>query len=470
MTDTNARRIALSMILMAMFLMAWHILSPPEPAPYDLAYNVSWGVSFYSKLPVAYQIFGVVLFLVGIAWASLAPIARSGSGTFSNPDNWPRTVWHWLPLAAALLGVILFIVFPAAYSEGDSSLFNRLSPQRLILEPEPLDYYLKVKLFNLLSPILTLRTDAFQIMAVVAGFFYILLSFLLSSQLGRTRSEVLVMFGGLLSIANVLIFFRYIETYALVTAASLLLIWACIRFADGKIRLTTVAAIAMITALLHGLGYFWLPMIAAAWLLHTQRSPDLHRWRNALKEAFSATLVALGIFVTFVIIIVLDGYTLAQFQGKIGDLVSKGNGMFIPLFPYLGMAEPYAFFSWSHLGSIVQEHLLTAPLAFFTISVVLITSWRNASKFVRHDNAAIILIVGSMSLFLYSLFWNPDLGSRNDWDLLALPAIPFTLLALYLLLQLPDGKPKRLAITAYLVLTIVHTLGWLLLHFQHIGY
>jgi len=32
-------------------------------------------------------------------------------------------------------------------------------------------------------------------------------------------------------------------------------------------------------------------------------------------------------------------------------------------------------------------------------------------------------------MFFYSISWNPDLGPRNDWDLLSLPALPLSLLA-----------------------------------------
>ena len=42
------------------------------------------------------------------------------------------------------------------------------------------------------------------------------------------------------------------------------------------------------------------------------------------------------------------------------------------------------------------------------------------------------------------------LGPRNDWDLLALSALPLTLLAAYLLLHLPDSRPRRMALAAYL--------------------
>jgi hypothetical protein len=67
-------------------------------------------------------------------------------------------------------------------------------------------------------------------------------------------------------------------------------------------------------------------------------------------------------------------------------------------------------------------------------------------------------------MLFYSIAWNPDLGPRNDWDLLGLPALPLTLVAVYLLLQLPQGKPRRLALTAYLAVSAVHSAAWVLVH------
>jgi hypothetical protein len=79
-------------------------------------------------------------------------------------------------------------------------------------------------------------------------------------------------------------------------------------------------------------------------------------------------------------------------------------------------------------------------------------------------------MIGAAAMFFYSITWNPDLGPRSDWDLLALPALPLTLLATYLLLQLPHGKARRVALAAYLSMSAVHAAGWVLLHVLNIRY
>lgn len=439
MTATTARRISFFITLSAILLMAFHLLAPAEPSLYDQTYNFAWGVSFYSRLPFAYQLFGATFLPVTILWAIFAPHAPKSNPSYNDPNSPLSKLWRWLPYGMAILGVLLFTLFPVAYSDGDSNLFNRFSAQRLILEPEPLDYYLKVKLYNLLSSVLTLRTDAFQIVAVIAGFFYVLGSFFLSARLGRTRAETLVLFGGLLTIASIIFYFRYIENYALVSAASVFLIWACVRYIDGNISLSVVAALAMLTALFHGAGLFLFPMLLVAWVLRSRQFPTATRKRQAAREAVFASLAAVAVFALFLSIIILDGYNPGQFQGRMTDLVSKGNGMFIPFFPYSGMLEPFAFFSWSHLGAVIQEQLLVAPLALLTIIIVLALAWPYMRSHMLPQPPIIVISTAAVSLFLYSIFWNPDLGARSDWDLLALPAIPLTILALLFLQQIPEA-------------------------------
>ena len=73
-------------------------------------------------------------------------------------------------------------------------------------------------------------------------------------------------------------------------------------------------------------------------------------------------------------------------------------------------------------------------------------------------------------MFFYSISWNPDLGPRNDWDLLALSALPLTMLAAYLLLHLPPSRARRLALVAYLSVSAVHAAAWVLLHVLGITY
>ncbi|HET9496037.1 MAG TPA: hypothetical protein VFR15_17555, partial [Chloroflexia bacterium] len=142
----------------------------------------------------------------------------------------------------------------------------------------------------------------------------------------------------------------------------------------------------------------------------------------------------------------------------------------LPPFQTESRYEHYPFFSLEHLGAVVQEQLLVAPMAIVTIVVVALLAWRGVRALGRAVPVMWTLAAGAAGMFFYSVSWNPDLGPRDDWDLLALSALPLTLLALYLLLHLPAGRFRRLALASYLSLSAVHAAAWVALHVLNIRY
>jgi hypothetical protein len=109
-------------------------------------------------------------------------------------------------------------------------------------------------------------------------------------------------------------------------------------------------------------------------------------------------------------------------------------------------------------------------MALLTILAVAALAWRGTKRLVSAVAPSAVLTVGAAGVFFYSISWNPDLGPRDDWDLLSLPAIPLTLVAVYLLTRLPYGRPRRLALTAYLGVSGVHAAAWVLVHVLGIRY
>jgi hypothetical protein len=456
--------------------MLWHLFAPTEPAAFDATYNVSWGASFYTKLPEVLQILGFVVIIAAMAWALFSRITIATDENSTGKDD--RQFWKWFPLVLVLVGVLLFTFAPAIYSEGDSALFDRLILKNhgaVWQEPELVDFFLKVKLYYALSFLLSVPTQAFQIMAVVSGAIYLAGASALGRALGRTRIEALVIVAALIAIANLLFFFRYIENYALVSAVSLFVLWACWRYLEGRMAFTTVCLLAALTALIHGIGFWWGPMVLVAWFVRAQKSPAEGRWRWARLELGRGVLTSLAVLVLVLGVVILDGYSFARLNTKVlepGVGIVGGNDthLFVPFFSTETIAENYTYFSWSHLGAVIQEQVLTAPLALVTILAVLAFAWRDTLALFKARPALIVLAVGALSALLYSISWNPDLGPRGDWDLLALSAIPLTLLAIYLLLHLSNARARRLALAAYLSVSAVHTAAWVLLHVLGIHY
>jgi hypothetical protein len=468
------RAITFGVTALAAVIMAWHLIAPAIPSGNSPTDNLTWGVAFYGALPLAVQSLGVLAFVGSLLWAWSAPLRHEGRPYASTG---PATVgiaavlrerWLWL-LAGA--GLVVFSLLPVQYSEGDSDEFDRKIPIGAIWrERELLDFYFKSKLWLLFRGWLPKPSQVYALVASLSGGVYLAGTWLLGRILGRTRTETWIVVFGLVCIGNILLYFGYVESYNLVQIASLFVIWACWQYVQGRVPFGTVAAFATIAPLLHGSAIWWGPMVVAALLLRAIQLPAATRWRAAGADLLQGIGVGLAIVLVVGSIMIIDGYDYERLQTGLSEMGGLDGRTMLPLFEAQSPYERYTFFSLPHLGAVVQEQLLTAPMALLTILTVIMLAWRGVKCHIAASAPFAVLAVGAASIFFYSISWNPDLGPRNDWDLLSLPAIPLTLVAVYLLTRLPHGRARRLALTAYLSVSAVHTSAWVLLHVLGIRY
>lgn len=467
--------IATAITALAVLIMAWHIAAPLVPsgdAPTD---NLTWGVAFYGAMPLPLQLIGLAAVAGSLLWAWFAPLQLPEEPSPPIPEPIPsglasilRDRWLWLLAGGSLL---VFSLFPVQYSEGDSDEFDRKIPIGAIWrERELLDFYLKSKLWLLLRGWLPRPSQVYALISSLSGAIYIAGAWLLGRTIGRTRSEGWLVVLALVSIGNILLFFGYVESYNLVQVASLFLIWACWQHARGLVPFGTVAALATLAPLLHGSALWWGPMVVAALLLRAPLLPPSSRWRATLSDLMQGVGVGLAIALVMASVMIIDGYDYERLQTGLSEMGGLDGRTMLPLFEVESPYERYTFLSLPHLGAILQEQLLTAPMALPTVLVVLALTWRGVRRQLRAVPPFAVLTVGAAGIFFYSISWNPDLGPRDDWDLLSLPAIPLTLVSVYLLSRLPSGKPRRLALTAYLAVSAVHSSAWVLLHVLGIRY
>ncbi|MDQ3706078.1 MAG: hypothetical protein M3437_12780 [Chloroflexota bacterium] len=467
--------IAVAVTALSLLVMGWHLVAPVLPDSKTPTDNLTWGVAFYGAMPLPIQLLGVAAVAGCLLWAWFAPLRQQDeplsygtergvaglSGAF-------RDRWLWLLAGGSLL---LFSLFPVQYSEGDSDEFDRKIPIGAIWrERELLDFYFKSKLWLLLRGWFPKPSQVYALVASLSGVLYVAGAWLLGRTIGRTRSEAWLVVLGLLFTGNVLLYFGYVESYNLVQVASLFVIWACWQYVRGRLPFGTVALFATLAPLLHGSALWWGPMVVAALLLRSGQEPDETRWRTARSDLLQGIGVGLSIVLLMGSIMLIDGYDYERLQTGLSEMGGLDGRTMLPLFEAQSPYERYTFLSLPHLGAIAQEQLLTAPMALLTILAVVALAWRGVKRQLRSVAPFAVLVVGAASIFFYSISWNPDLGPRDDWDLLSLPAIPLTLVAVYLLARLPYGRPRRLALTAYLAVSGVHTSAWVLLHVLGIRY
>jgi hypothetical protein len=304
----------------------------------------------------------------------------------------------------------------------------------------------------------------------LAGGVYLGGAALLGRALGRTRREAWAIIAGLVAIGNILLYFGYVESYALVQVSSLFVLWTCWQYTQGRLPFGAVGAAATLAPLFHGSALWWGPMVVAAWLVRARTLPAATRWRTALREGAEGVAVGVAIMVVMISVALIDGYNTIRLQQGLAEMGGADGHTMMQLFTPSTPYEHYVYFSWTHLGAVVQEQLLTAPLALLTIVLVGGMAWPGVRRLAGAVPALVTLAVGAASMFFYSAAWNPDLGPRNDWDLLSLPALATTLLAVFLLLRLPPGRARRLALAAYLSVSAVHTGAWVLIHLLGLGH
>jgi hypothetical protein len=467
--------IAIALTALSLLVMAWHLIAPMLPSGNAPTDNLTWGVAFYGAMPLPLQWLGAVVVAGGLLWGWFAPLGRQ-----AKPESLPmergsagsisvlRDRWLWLFTGTSLL---VFSLFPVQYSEGDSDEFDRKIPIGAIWrERELLDFYFKSKLWLLLRGWFPKPSQVYALVASLSGALYVAGAWLLGKTIGRTRSEAWMMMLGLLLTGNILLFFGYVESYNLVQVASLFVIWACWQYTRGQVPFGTVAFFATLAPLLHGSALWWGPMVVAALLLRAGQESADTRWHTARSDLLQGIGVGLAVVLVMGSIMLIDGYDYERLQTGLSEMGGLDGRTMLPLFEAQSPYERYTFLSLPHLGAIAQEQLLTAPMALLTVVTVVALAWRGVKRQLRSVAPFAVLVVGAASIFFYSISWNPDLGPRDDWDLLSLPAIPLTLVAVYLLTRLPYGRPRRLALTAYLTVSGVHTSAWVLLHVLGIRY
>ncbi|MDQ2807965.1 MAG: hypothetical protein M3Z04_13810, partial [Chloroflexota bacterium] len=309
-----------------------------------------------------------------------------------------------------------------------------------------------------------LPSQLYAAIDTLAGGVYLWGAWLLGGALGRDRRERWLIIAALCALGNILLFFGYVESYSLVAVGGLLVLWACWQYTQGRVGFGTVGALATLTPMFHGSAVWWGPMALAAWLVRTVRHPAVERRRLALAEGWEGVSVGLAALGLLAFVMLADGYDLDRLHAGLASL-GGGDGLTM-MHPFTAQqgAEHYALFSWANLGAVVQEQLLTAPLALLTLGLTLALAWPGVRRLARAVPAYGVLAVGAAGMLFYSITWNPDIGPRNDWDLLSQPAPALTLLAVYGLLHLPAGRARRLALTAYLSVSAVHAAAWVALH------
>ncbi len=375
-----------------------------------------WGIDYWSSIPIAWRV--VLLLALAAAW--FAPLSR-GAGLLA--DKLAKEWWGGA-LCLPILGV-LFVVFRSrvyVYGDGYSfagyftgGAFPKLSGQ---LSSQALDLVAHWAVYRgIAMPLGWPVESSYVILGPVAGILGVWAIVRIARALGTSKeARRLIVAAGLSSIAIVL-WFGYVESYALVNAGILWSIAFAIEAQEKRKRIWAAWATWIVAAAFHQLAVVLAPAIVwAHW--RSLRRP----WKE-LSAGKRAAILGIG-FIGWLAASV--GYSLVN------------PDVFVPIFATAN--STYTAFGWAHLRDVFNLVLFLAPVALIGITIWVSERGGSLDRKAGHG----VLAVAAASLWYFAFWVDPLLGAFRDWDLLAGFGVPLSLWAGSLITNRKDfaiGKP-----------------------------
>ena len=429
----------LRLAIIAAIFLALHVL------PLFWRPSAMWGVDFLFYLPTPVQgifvLIAVLMFVPGFrlrirSCACKLPLALWGEG---------RRVWltRGLLILLAVGGFIALRSSRHFLGDGYYLLNELVSHTWQESNRAPLSFAL-VRTLHYAgqvfweSPVVTYRIYSF-----VSGVLYILLALPVADALGRDKLEKSTVLAFLLTAGYIQLFFGYVENYPLYIPGLLLYIIFGLRSQKDDMPLYVPALLlGMLFALHRAFLVFGPSLLVLAICAFRHRRGSVSHWKNAAATA-TALCCAPASAALFL------GFSGVGFEAYLGG---PGVDEFLPLFAEPGFNEQHRIFSLSHVLDFLNQQLLAAPSACMVLFLL-------RKKVLRHQS---FLAVCTVVPLFFTFIANPKIGAFRDWDILALPALPFTLWASSRLMECIHSRGK-LFHCAFLFCgtAALHTLLWI---------
>ena len=491
-----SRRLLMAMRLLCLILVTLHLLAPLLPE------EQAWGLWPYTYLPPLWRWVFALLALLACLPLRLR-IADCGLRTangksqithhglrvlsrFRSPIPYPLSLVPRRLLFAlvALAFAPLFWLGRIVHTRwGDAYILVNAIPHpdaRLAYNWQaPLDIFLHAKLWALGHHLFGWADamPAYWVLSSVAGVGFIFVLCWLADALGRNRTEKLLIFGLVASLGTMQLFFGYVESYTIICVGILAYLWLALRGLRGEVDVVWPASVLALT---HGFHPSTLVLQPSLWVLgwtlwkqgevrqaatdppaeavpSRRQAADKVSALRALQIGCKVLLPSLIVGVGVLALMEAGGHGLEAFLGE--DFPGGGDHRWlVPLLRTTTRWERYTMFSWPHLLDVVNEQLLTAPVALPALLLIWLLARRRLDG---GDRALRFLLLAAGGYLFLTLVWNPDYGGRRDWDLFAPASLPLTLLAAYVLPQaLPERAALRAAAWMLVAVQVMHSAAW----------
>ncbi len=360
-----------------------------------------WGVNWWSGLSVVQLMLGIVI-VAACTFSALALVSWSVKADVV-AEKQAHYWWGIVCAAAVLFAVVAWVFRSQSHFLGDGyALLTNIAQQHPIIKTR--NYggtMLPVGIMSLLgekTPAHALL--AYQLSSVFSGVLYIGCAGWMLARIYSRLSDRIVALLILLTAGNALLFFGYVENYALWHVAVLFAIGSLWLALEKKLHwVVSIVAIA-IALVMHALSVFLLAVALVAWLFLRQKK------KGEVPNRPIVFLTAIGCIIAGIVFIqLIDKF--ARFS-------------FLPVFSNEVTTDGYSLFALRHLADLGNLVLMLAQSLFLLL--VLPQSRDQKSK------SNLLLGVAILSSLLLVVTVNPWIGMPRDWDLLSFWAIPSALL------------------------------------------
>jgi len=255
-----------------------------------------------------------------------------------------------------------------------------------------------------------------------------------------------------------MVFYRgYIETMMIAVPVGLFFLHGLFRAADrpSPRSIIIVSSALGLAVLVHGVYFFWLPVLPMLLLLchiFRIRLPGSLTAGRALSLSLISIVIPAAMYVGGLGLIRLAGFELDWMNASGGgdgkafvSLVEDATNPFIA----------YTFGSWDHIVAVFSIPVFAAPLLLPMLVMRIVKILRMPPPSLRESiqaaDVALLLLTGAFAAFI--TLWNFDLGFFWDFDLIFSLSIPLALLTERLWMM-------RAAWAA--LLSVMQTLLWML--------
>ncbi len=286
----------------------------------------------------------------------------------------------------------------------------------------------------------------------------------------------ILVWGLLLSMGGMELFFGYVEVYSLLVVGIVYYLLFSLYYLNRKCCLVIPAMALTVTFFAHDSAICLFPSLLYLFLLMGKNTFRKDDTQGISKRALLITSVSISIYVFFYgLLTLLYRHSQATLAGKIykglGPMSLPWNKLwlfFTGLMPLKGnpLTGNHGMFSFVHLSNIINEHILIAPIGLALCGLMLmIVDWRK----ILRNQVALFLGIASVLYFLLSLTYNPLNGASRDWDVFTPAGLLYTLLAIYLLTKNLHNRRSLRYLTVILVLTsILLSIPWIVVNADEI--